>query len=553
MHMDLFNKRQENIKESQQNIEYLSDITFIKDMKHTMVGAWHQYDVLLAARGYGWDMMKEWADYMATSDLGNISQVTISSIGSPEMDITKSYSHNGCRCVKTPELNIEKSMLSIAGLSKTLNAPMKIVWFNQTRALRFFTFVNDELLIKKYVETTIRRTFGTADTMKLGKPIPDSSAQANKADDVFEMYVKDVFFIQGRGVVLDGFVQKSIVKRGDKILVNGKPHTVLALIVKKTLVEQAKAGDYVGILIDSQDKNAFNKNDFVTAMPNTNSVNNSVISTTQNTDSDVCTGAVDHTEIPSEPVSFEAANIYIDSKAFFNWKIEHKEILQFETRDAIKLTEKEPTICLYEDGVKTRDYVLQTEKDEDFTGKYFLISVRLGIHGNPALPVAQIDGFISDTPEDREFSSSDIGYRIEGHFLACGGETGKQRYAMTRGQDLPMKALKYIGYTTPSNIRLMGICPDCGKSFCFHGYAFYMTQNDVAYSDDGLDCCSISAYEIDKDNWSYETEGKVFRYYNSFNCPHCNTPYIDYKKHPENKSFGVSGCVHLGRKPYHAE
>ena len=97
------------------------------------------------------------------------------------------------------------------------------------------------------------------------------------------------------------------------------------------------------------------------------------------------------------------------------------------------------------------------------------------------------------------------------------------------------------------------VCPDCGKSFCFHGYAFYMMQSDVAYSDDGLDCCEIQAYDIDKDTWTYETEGKVFRYYNSFNCPHCGTPYIDYKKHPENKVFGVSGCVLLGKKHYQAK
>lgn len=50
---------------------------------------------------------------------------------------------------------------------------MKIVWINQTQVLRFFTFVVDELLIKKYVETMIRRTFGSDNAMKLGKPIPE--------------------------------------------------------------------------------------------------------------------------------------------------------------------------------------------------------------------------------------------------------------------------------------------------------------------------------------------------------------------------------------------
>ncbi len=250
------------------------------------------------------------------------------------------------------------------------------------------------------------------------------------------------------------------------------------------------------------------------------------------------------------PVSLVDNNIMISSENFFAWKKENPATPQFELRGVMSLTQKEPTLSLYENGVKTQEYLLQTEGDEDFTGKYFLISVRLGLLGNPAVPVAQIDGFVSDTPEEREITINDVGYRMEGHFLACGGETGKARYEMSRGQDLPMKALKYQGYTTPSNIRLIGICPDCGKSFCFHGYAFYMAQSDVAYSDDGLDCCEIQAYNIDKDTWTYETEGKTFRYYNSFNCPHCGTPYIDYKKHPENKVFGVSGCVFLGKKHY---
>ena len=182
-----------------------------------------------------------------------------------------------------------------------------------------------------------------------------------------------------------------------------------------------------------------------------------------------------------------------------------------------------------------------------------MISVRVGFIGNPPVPTMQMDGFISDTSEDRKMTLNDIGYRMEGHFLAFGGKLSKLRYASMRGQDLVAKGLKYQGYTTPANIRLIGICPDCGKSFAFHGYAFYMAQSDVAYSDDGLDVCEIFAYDIDKDSWKHETEGKTFRYYNSFNCPHCGAPYIDYKKHPENKVFGVSGCVHLGRKHYKAE
>lgn len=152
--------------------EYLDDITFIREMKHIPVGPWHQYDVLLAARGYGWDMMKDWADYMAEADLEHISQVTVGTLGVQARDITESYSNSGGKCKNTPELNAEMGMLSVAGISKALTAPMKVVWINQTQVLRFFTLTDDELLIKQYVETMIRRTFGTENAMKLGKPIP---------------------------------------------------------------------------------------------------------------------------------------------------------------------------------------------------------------------------------------------------------------------------------------------------------------------------------------------------------------------------------------------
>lgn len=153
--------------------EYLDDITFVEDMKHLTVGSWHQYDVLLAARPYDWGTMIHLADYMAASDLEDVSQVTTGSMGIQEKDITESYHNSNGKCAETRELKTEMGNLSIAGLSKTLKAPMKIVLFNQTRVFRFFTSVDNELLIKRYAETVARRTFGTDKAMRLGKPVPN--------------------------------------------------------------------------------------------------------------------------------------------------------------------------------------------------------------------------------------------------------------------------------------------------------------------------------------------------------------------------------------------
>ncbi|WP_419563384.1 hypothetical protein [Ruminococcus sp.] len=111
------------------------------------------------------------ADYMAAADLENISQVTSGFIDSEDTNITELYKKSNGKFSETEELKNEAASLSVAGISKALKTPMKIVWFNQTQVLRFFTIVDDETLIKKYIETVIRRTFGTNDAMKLAKPI----------------------------------------------------------------------------------------------------------------------------------------------------------------------------------------------------------------------------------------------------------------------------------------------------------------------------------------------------------------------------------------------
>ena len=152
--------------------EYIDDPSFIRDMKHIQNGVWHQYDILLAAQIYGWNAMIMWGDYMADADIENISQVTVASLGVTEINIVDSFKNHNEKFSQMPELQTEHSALSLAGSSKALRAPVKIVWTNQTRVLRLFTLLDDDLLIRKYAESMTRRNFGTEDAMKLGKPLP---------------------------------------------------------------------------------------------------------------------------------------------------------------------------------------------------------------------------------------------------------------------------------------------------------------------------------------------------------------------------------------------
>ena len=153
----------------------INDTTYIREMVHGMSRPWQQYDVLLAAMGYGWEMMINWADYLVDADIKYIDEVTYGSMaGVSATDITKSFHESGDKCANTPELQTEHSILSIAGASLQLHAPVKIIWFNQTRMLRFFTLVDDDMTMLRYTETVIRRSFGSDNAMRLGTPLPDN-------------------------------------------------------------------------------------------------------------------------------------------------------------------------------------------------------------------------------------------------------------------------------------------------------------------------------------------------------------------------------------------
>ena len=151
----------------------IDDISYIKEIKRSKAGAWVQYDVLLAARGYGWETILDWADYVAGEDVSKISKVAVALMpGMPETDYLNEYSQSGSFS-KTEQLKIEKGLFTIGGLSKELGAPLQIVWLNQTNVLRFFTTTDDETLMTRYIETMIRRTFNTPDSMKLAKPVEE--------------------------------------------------------------------------------------------------------------------------------------------------------------------------------------------------------------------------------------------------------------------------------------------------------------------------------------------------------------------------------------------
>lgn len=149
--------------------DVLNDASYIFSVEH-IVGPWHQYDFTLATRGYGWEYILSSAKYMLEADLFNIGTISITPfVGSQTKEYVSVYKANNDDISLIDELNNEASMLGVGGMSKALGGmPLKIVWINQTNLIRIMTPVDDVEFIIRYMETVIRRSFGTPDALKRG-------------------------------------------------------------------------------------------------------------------------------------------------------------------------------------------------------------------------------------------------------------------------------------------------------------------------------------------------------------------------------------------------
>jgi hypothetical protein len=168
----IIRERRKQKKEAAESV--IDDVSYIQEIKHLSgkVGfvTWQQYDILLAAQKYGWETMVDLAAYLETADIDHIDSLAVADMPDEQAtELVHLYKQSKGGLKTFDKLAEEKGMLSIAGHSRALKNSVKLVWFNQTRVLRLFTLVNDETLIRRYVETVIRRTFGTKDAMKLAK------------------------------------------------------------------------------------------------------------------------------------------------------------------------------------------------------------------------------------------------------------------------------------------------------------------------------------------------------------------------------------------------
>lgn len=72
-------------------------------------------------------------------------------------------------------------------------------------------------------------------------------------DPSFRMTVEDVFSIAGRGTVVTGQIEAGTIRIGDEVIIRGnevdKKATVVGVESFRKMLQEAKAGDTVGILL----------------------------------------------------------------------------------------------------------------------------------------------------------------------------------------------------------------------------------------------------------------------------------------------------------------
>jgi elongation factor Tu len=83
----------------------------------------------------------------------------------------------------------------------------------------------------------------------------------------FRMKVDDVFSIKGRGTIVTGKIERGAVRVGDEVYVNGDTGhiktTVTGIEVFRKTLDEAKAGDTVGIMLKDLSKTDVRKGDIL--------------------------------------------------------------------------------------------------------------------------------------------------------------------------------------------------------------------------------------------------------------------------------------------------
>ncbi|WP_442592043.1 hypothetical protein ACSBL2_12540 [Pedobacter sp. AW31-3R] len=132
------------------------------------------------------------------------------------------------------------------------------------------------------------------------------------------------------------------------------------------------------------------------------------------------------------------------------------------------------------------------------------------------------------------------------------------------GKGLFERGVYFSGTVTPTSVRAICICDVCNRSFTVQHFHGGFSENQYFYSEDAKQTLVVGYHEIEDipnqlqkevdETALTDLESKLlqptrgtgrYRYYNSFRCPHCEVPFIDFEKNKEIRPTEYYGLRHI--------
>jgi hypothetical protein len=242
--------------------------------------------------------------------------------------------------------------------------------------------------------------------------------------------------------------------------------------------------------------------------------------------------------------------IFIDNNTYYHGS-------EIKVNHVFKFIDSIPEIKVFENESLIRLYKIETlNTNPDLKGQFLHSSII--IHPNSGV---MIDGLFSKqvnyAPQwtDGEYE----GVRLQPFYLSNESE---YNLALV-GKGLFERGLHYNGTVTPTNIRNICIFDWCNKSFAIQHFHAGFSDAQYFYSTDSKETLIVPYGKIENMPMQLQKEidisvleevekklsdGGKFKYYNSFNCPNCLSPYIDFGKHKEIRPREYYGNTYLNQQ-----
>jgi hypothetical protein len=239
-------------------------------------------------------------------------------------------------------------------------------------------------------------------------------------------------------------------------------------------------------------------------------------------------------------IKITGTDIHVNN-GLLNSAIEKEHVFRFESN--------QPTLRVFEGKQLLRTFnIVALTENPNLTGQFLHCSIR--ILDNDAV---MVDGIISENSEQHsDWKSADYeAIRFQPFFL----NSSEHKNSKLIGKGLFARGLHFSGTVTPTGVRTICVCDHCTNSFTLQHIHAGFSESQYFYSTDGKQTLVIGSSQIPNmptqlqdslDERSLEeierqlpnpTIGNgTYKYFNSFKCPHCGEPFIDFNNNQNDRT-----------------